>query len=365
MLLINMKLSTVVNFLIMACYALGDESLNNNDRQLGGEWDIRYQSMAVNFDDEHLESEVVLSYTISDQESQVTIYEGDHCNVTVPVDVIGMQKNYSIVNSTHGGLDVTLDIKQDQVSLSDIWAFNADNSTGYVDVCVRVDLVEPTLGNSSISFNEVDVTLTIDMTKNFTLDGSNVVDLTRQGPVQQDRNSDTSYNLEAFQCDESGTQIADTIKQSSQLFICLVTNSTNIQFSDIKSLSLSQGDLSLTPISNGIVTKNALTYVTGIESQNVAIETKLISAFFEADAPDNVKATGVAIMEFKTAVPSRDRRLAGAGLPTRNLQEGDGRNGFSVEFALGSPKKDPSTAYFRGLVTVVVTGFTLFASVLL
>eukprot|EP00593_Proboscia_inermis_P010048 CAMPEP_0171326396 /NCGR_PEP_ID=MMETSP0816-20121228/117431_1 /TAXON_ID=420281 /ORGANISM="Proboscia inermis, Strain CCAP1064/1" /LENGTH=133 /DNA_ID=CAMNT_0011825859 /DNA_START=642 /DNA_END=1040 /DNA_ORIENTATION=- len=133
----------------MACYALGDESINNSDRQLGGEWDIRYQSMAVNFDDEHLESEVVLSYTISDQESQVTIYEGDHCNVTVPVNVIGMQKTYSIVNSTHGGLNVTLDIRQDQVFLSDIWAFNADNSTGYVDVCVRVDLVEPTLGNSS------------------------------------------------------------------------------------------------------------------------------------------------------------------------------------------------------------------------
>ena len=219
--------------------------------------------------------------------------------MTVPSSVVEIDSSFHSLNTTHGKFDVILDIKQDTVVDSGVWSSDDDNGTGLIDICVRVDLLEPTLNYTSVNFHEVDVSLTIDMEQNFTIDESNIVDLTQINPLKDNRVAGISYNFETFQCDEIFAKARPKITQTSPIYICLKTNSTDVQFADVKNLVFSQGSLGLAAISNGVHTKNELTDVTGLHSPSVIIETKLLSVFFEEDDPEDVRVDGVVTMEFQ------------------------------------------------------------------
>jgi hypothetical protein len=304
---------------ILASTALSQsapESANSNEvaRNLGDfDWDIEpedgYPSIA--FDDANEESEVIFKYnftgTLSDRKFLgVTLYQND-C-VSAP------DASLAFINSTTGDeLDVELDIIQETISNS-VHYIDLNGTAAIIGFCLRVDYnyVDGDGFTESINFYETNVTITVDLTANFTLTG---ISADRTTADAEAANADLDYPVEAYICldDNSEVDTPGALEQGSILQVCVRIDDTvetqNVFVEDILTFQVSQPDgtaTASTVISSGV--PDPLTDKTCREGGICNVKTQLLSKFFTDVNPGDLRVDGVAILAEK-------RRSCRAPLP--------------------------------------------------
>lgn len=315
----------------------------------------------VHFNHDSDFEEINLTYNISLRESTVQVFEED-CITSVPTSVVGVSTSTTIMSPTHGLLEVDLNIRQETVVGSGVW--NGGNGVGYVDMCVRVDLVLDNDNSTSVNFHEQKIFVTIGLNQGFHVTD---IDLGRNGPDQTNKTTTANYDIYACQCNSTFMCDSTVLAQGSDVYICVISNASNVEIGGIQGLQFIQGNFSTSPIDSGV--EDALTAV--VQTGRVAaIRSQLVSEFFEDANPANVVAQGVATIQFVNST----RRLASVDV-SRMLQEIEEEDTeFSVVMGVAPSETDTPVAASGGssssppdqvLVYTLLTGGLIAALVVL
>jgi hypothetical protein len=319
------------------------ESANSNDmaRQLADfDWGIQPEDgyPIINFNDTNAESEVVFKYNFTGTLTatkflDVKLYEID---CLTPADASAL----AFVNSTTGDeLQIELDVIQETVSQSNHYQ-DINASAAIIGFCLRVDYnYVNTVGGAieSVSFYETNVTITVDLTADFTLAA---IDVERTSADSEAANFKLDYPVEAYICRDDNSVVDNpaALTQGSFLQVCVRIDddvvTENIIVEDILTFVVSQplgpGTDSET-ITEG--TANPLTDKVCRENGICNVKTQLLSKYFFEDSPNDLQVDGVAILAFGKAslMPSSapslptGRRLRA---PIRGLLSGDDVKAF-------------------------------------
>jgi hypothetical protein len=303
-----------LNIAILASTALSQsvpESSSSNGvaRQLGDfEWDIEPEDgyPIINFNDTNVNSEVVFKYNYTGDLGatkylEVQLFEND---CTTAADATALV----IVNNTDGDvLNINLDIVQETITTSAHYD-EITPAEAAISFCLRVDYnyddgVDPA---ESINFYETNVTITVDLTANFTLTGI-VADRTSADSEAADIKLD--YPVEAFICLDDNSLVAapPALTQGSFLQVCVkiddAVTTDNILVEDILTFVVSQPSNVLSTDSETITNAvpDPLTDKVCRESGICNVKTQLLSKFFTEESPGVLQIDGVAILAFGQA----------------------------------------------------------------
>jgi hypothetical protein len=317
------------------------ESADNNsdamDRQLAGdfEWDIQPEDgfPTIAFDDTNEESEVIFKYnftgTLTDTKFlEVKLYQND-C-------VQASDASLAFINTTSGDeLDIKLDIIQETISNS-VHYQSLNGTAASIGFCLRVDYnyVDGDGLTESINFYETNVTITVDLTADFTLSG---ITADRTSADSEATNSDLSYPVEAYICLDDNSEVGSpaALVQGSFLQVCVKIDDTvvteNIIVEDILTFVVSQpagpGSDSET-ITDAVA--DPLTDKVCRESGICNVKTQLLSKYFTDTIPNDLRIDGVAILAFGKAslMPSSAPAVRRLRAPIRGLLTGDDVQAF-------------------------------------
>jgi hypothetical protein len=200
-----------------------EASGNDMSRQLAGDfdWDIQpedgYPSIA--FDDTNEDSEVIFKYNFTGTLTarkflDVKLYKND-C-------VTAADASLAFINTTSGDeLDVELDIIQETITDS-IHYQDLNGTAAIIGFCLRVDYnyVDSDGATESINFYETNVTITVDLTANFTL---TEISADRTLADSEAANADLAYPVEAYICLDDNSEVTNpaALAQGSFLQVCV------------------------------------------------------------------------------------------------------------------------------------------------
>ena len=255
------------------------------------DWDLERSGDAfVSFSDSTNTGEITLNYYISNRRAVITILD-ESCVTPVPSSIIGVTSKSTVKTSTHSNLQVALDVKQDTVVTSSLWR-NGESGVGFVNFCVRVDLVLDNDSLTSVNFHEQKINITIGLQQGFSVVSIN---LARDAAEEIAKGTDVEYNILACQCNENFVCVNEVLVQGSDVFICVYSNTTDVQVAGISALTFRQGSFTISPIVN--FTEDAITAVS-VSAQGALIRSQMRSDFFAAADPGDMLAEGVAVLSF-------------------------------------------------------------------
>jgi hypothetical protein len=321
------------------------------------QWDIaRVGTVDLAFTEESGTMEIVLSYNVSLRDTKIQVLEED-CLTPVPENVTSLTSSLVIATTTHGDLSVNVDIKQDAILDSGIWN-NLSLGEGYISMCVRVDLLLDDASETSVTFHEQKLFVTIDLLQGFEVTG---IDLDRLAADEEDGDVSLNSTLSACQCDATFTCTPYVLTQGSAVYICVETTAPNLEIVEVRDLQLIQGAFNVTPVVDGVPDALSTVFYNG---KQASIRYQLISAFFQDPDPEDVIANGAVLLAFSD--DSGRRQLHAVKLGPRALEQEEDEDVFQVRMTLAPDGAgSPASAGVRGFVSVVVitTLVVLIASV--
>ena len=277
------------------------------DRSLQGDfnWDVMPEDgyPIIGFDDTTETSEVVFKYNYTGTLSatKTLTYNLYQLDCVSPADAaLGSTSNIL-------GDELTVDIDIIQETITNSIHYNEiDNTAAEINFCMRVDYnFNGPDGLESINFHETNVTITVDLLANFTLD-SIITDRTAADAADAEATLD--YPVEAYICQDDNSEVLtpSALTQGSVLQFCVKIDDTvtteNILVEDILTFVLSQPGGTATdsvPITN--TQPDALTDKACRENGICNIRTQLASKFFTETNPQPLRVDGVAILAFGKA----------------------------------------------------------------
>jgi hypothetical protein len=308
------------------------------------DWDLtRVGTAQIAFNEDVDMGEIILNYNISLRHVEITVFE-ENCITPVPSSVATASDSTTQTSSRHGTLTVSLDIIQDAVVGSGIWS-DGDVGIGYIEVCVRIDLMLDDEG-ISVHFHEQKLYVTIDLLQGFEV---TTVDLSRDPADQQDGDAAVDYDLLVCHCDEKFECMTSLLIQGSDVYICVKTLADDVEVIDIQALSFSQGSFSVDSVVDGV--PDILSDVFVIDKKGI-VRSQMLSVFFEHDNPTDVIAEGTALLGF---TGDAGTRLLRSNIITRDLNgkvtEGD--TSFRLPLAVASSLEDASGATGCSLMSIM------------
>jgi len=327
-------------------------------------WDIAPSDgfPTIAFDSESSQSEVKFEYvyagTLSENKFlQPTIFQED---CITPAD------SSLAFSETLSSNKLSLDLNIVQETITDSVHYTSLGDFGQsaeINFCVRVDYNYKDSDGTieSINFHETVVTISVDLTANFSLTS---IATDRLCGDNADANAALDYPVQAYFCDEVNEQEnPGTLVQGSSLQVCVKMDDSvkeDVYVSDVFTFVVSQPDgpaSSSTSIAETVA--DALTAKDCISQKDGVcnIKTQLPSKFFSVPNPSDLRVDGVAILAF--GVPAR--RLVAVpiqqslqkGQAGRGLQDnGDGpASDFQLEVGLAT---NSTTAEEKGGGTVFI-----------
>jgi hypothetical protein len=330
-----LSLAILASIAVLSQSAL--ESTNSNDmaRQLAGDFDWGIQPEdgfpVIALNDANENSEVVFKYNYTGTLSatkylDVQLYQTD-C-------VTAADASIAFINTTTGDeLDIDLDIIQETIS-SSVHYQDINATAAVIGFCLRVDYyyVDDDEITESVNFYETNVSITVDLTANFTL---NAISAERTAADNDAANFKLDYPVEAYICSDDNSEVGSppALVQGSFLQVCVRIDDAvvieNVFVEDILTFVVSQPTGSATDsetIINAVT--DPLTDKVCRESGICNVKTQLLSKFFTETTPGDLQVDGIAILAFGKAsvMPSSApttnplRRLRA---PIRGLLTGD------------------------------------------
>ena len=255
------------------------------------DWDLeRIGDAVVSFSGLTSDAEITLNYNISNRLPVITVWD-KNCFASVLPSTVGVTSQITIESPTHSNLEVSLNVKQDTIVGSALWS--ADGfGVGFVNLCVRVDLVLDDLNLTSVNFYEQKIYVSIGLQQGFSVVDIN---LNRDEANTTNYKVNVNYDILACQCNEYFICVNDVLVHGSDVFICVYSNTSNVKVAEISDLTFRQDELSFSPIFN--FTEDAITTVV-VTPQGALIRSQMRSIFFGNLVTGNVFVEGTAVLSF-------------------------------------------------------------------
>lgn len=214
------------------------------------------------------------------------------------------------------------------------------------------------------SVTETGIEINMDMTEDLNQQSIDVVKLEAENI---DEAAQSDYTMNACQCNvatfECLTEPISPLKQNSYLNFCVsltdndITANAGVRLSSVKSVDLDQGILKVKAVENGVT--NSLTSVNVQKENNrAAIESRLISGFFDNDSGGTLEVSGSILLEIVT--DSGQRQLVRGNLARSVQQTASATGSFQMNVELddiGSSSEASSagtTTVYGGHVSVAL-----------
>ncbi len=264
------------------------------------DWDLeRIGTSRLKFTEELNTAEISLDYNISLRDFNISLREVD-CSTPVDETVATASGSVTQTSLRHANLTIDIDLNQENIASSPIWS-NVTVGQGLVELCVRVDLLQPILG-VSVHFHETRMSISVNMVQGFQVEN---VDVDRESPDEEAGDAEVDYTLIACQCNLQFECVALNLTQGSQALICVQSLDDGVEILAIDSLTFAQGSYSIDSIVDGQV--DQFTSVS-LDDGRARIRNQLLSVFFEQINPEDVTASGFALLGF-TEEGGRQRLL--------------------------------------------------------
>jgi hypothetical protein len=307
------------------------ESAGDMARQLNGDWDIQSEDGYPTMDFDGREVIFKFNYTgtlTTTKFLEVNIYQSDCTSAS--------DASLPLTEAINGReLFVDIDIIEDTISKS-VHYQDAGLAAASIGFCLRVDYnyIDGGGNTESINFYETNVTITVDLSSNFTLTG-----ITIGGTAADNKAADVDidYPVEAYICLDDNSEVAnpEPLAQGSILQVCIkIDVIENVLVEDILTFVLTQPDSENTeasyPVTNTIA--DPLTDKICREGGICNVKTQLLTKFFTDTNQGDLRVDGVAIVAFgKASLMPSSAPTAGARrlrVPIRGLLTGDDVKAF-------------------------------------
>ena len=306
------------------------------------DWDLeRFGPVTVVFTQESKDEEIMLTYNISHRTAIIEIFDVE-CENSVGTEYVTVTQHTTIVSPTHSELSVTLDIKQDKVANSIIWSNGVTSGEGFINLCVRVDLVLD--DQTSVNFHEQKLYLSIGLSQGFDV---SQIDLERQDADEQNEDAQVEFGIKSCQCKATLDCVDEStfLVQGDDVFICVSAPAdTDIEISAIEELDFIQGSLTIAAVNNS--TADELTAVS-LSEKIAVVRSQLRSELFDDTSPATLLAQGRVSLRFGND-PNAVRRNLRIGIGSSLHESGTGNSrlmqeqpqeeqaGFGVSMALAA-----------------------------
>ena len=355
-----------------------------------------YDEIGIFFAGENPDAEIIMKYLITDKAPRETfkqsILVGDDCQFEFideyPDDStlisIGNDETLDETEGKYSKVTSKVDIDTVNIASKGAHATDPDNKSIYseyeeegvemakIEFCIRTDYGEVTLtdGNeSSIIFNKVKVVVTFLLELGF---NSAVVSVEEAAKEDTEKAALITADLHACDCPSNANSkddcfgTAKSYNQNDILSVCVYDPNDNAIITSFKDVTLGNGQIS-TQVVDSIGKPTALASIGKINDDMGIVNTRIVSAFFNADneaSPAPVQVSGTAVIGFKST-SARKLTIVGMnrGKDMRKLQNGDaaasgGEGAFDVEVVLSSNEEKNGSPGFLALeyaMTLLVT----------
>jgi hypothetical protein len=305
-------------------------------------WDLeRSGPVTVVFTQESEDEEIMLTYNISHRTAIIEIFDVE-CENSVGTEYVNVTQHTTIVSPTHSELSVTLDIKQDKVANSSIWSDGVTSGEGFINLCVRVDLVLD--DQTSVNFHEQKLYLSIGLSQGF---DASQIDLERQDADKLSKDAQVEFGIISCQCNATFDCVDEStfLVQGDDVFICVSAPAdTDIEISAIEELDFIQGSLTIAAVNNS--TADELTAVS-LYGKIAVVRSQLRSELFDDTSPATLLAQGRVSLRFGND-PNAVRRNLRIGIGSSLRESGTSNSrvlqeqpqeeqaGFAVSMALAA-----------------------------
>jgi len=266
-------------------------------------------------------------------------------------DVMWLNTPTTDLNGKHE-ITAMLDVTKATITNSNSFEFTDDKETkGEMKICIRSYLSVDSIhgvdvengkgkigddGWETVDFDEIEVTLTIDLLQQF--DSSMKIDTDRAeiNTVDEELNLDNVV-VDAFECDTNGEELTNKkYQQSEEVNICLEVKEANVYIADVKELELSQESVAGTykPIDNYVTKLTTKDIPIGDDKKKNRVNTLLPLVFFR-DINSAVTVKGEVKLGLGVATAVGRRVLETRAV--RKLQEegpSEGIGSFSLDIVL-------------------------------
>lgn len=122
----------------------------------------------------------------------------------------------------------------------------------------------------------------------------------RKSATELFENVNSTYEVQACQCNAAYACHKETLKKGSSLFLCLFTNATNIYISDVMQVELVQGTegQKLFAVRNSLADELTSVLFRPRGTMMTVIRTQLRSSFFEGENPEILRVRGKCTISF-------------------------------------------------------------------
>jgi hypothetical protein len=201
-----------------------------------------------------------------------------------------------------------IDIDEPNLVTSNIWEGNVTEGT--IMMCVRVELIPYSLNPELVSLSYLETILLqhVVLSASFGMEPFGVAEVVDEIFMSE---ADVQFLVSSCVCadDLSCLESPETFKVNSALHLCVYSNSEKVQIHGISEMKLEQEDLQ----------NNGLTLFTVVEESNphplakveivhdsekgdvASVQTRLITAFFENDEPEDILVSGKVDLVFVTS----------------------------------------------------------------
>ena len=302
------------------------------------DWDLeRVGPVTVVFTDASEGEDIKMTYSISHRTAIIKIFDIS-CQNIVAQGIVEVSQKTKITSPTHSLLSVNLDINEQSVVTSSIWKDGVTTGEGFIELCVRVDLVLDDAAQTSVNFHEQKLYLSIGLSQGFAI---SQIDVDRDEADEKNQDAQVDFGITSCHCNATRVCVNDVLVQGADVFICVFTpTDSDIVISAVEELDFKQGSFSVAAVNNSV--SDALTTVS-LFGKTAVIRTQLRSEFFDATNPANMTAVGNVSIRFGNSTRRNLRIGTGSLLDNdgavgpRSMLQGqvqDEKAGFAVNMAL-------------------------------
>ena len=327
------------------------------------DWDLeRVGPVTVVFTDASEGEDIKMTYSISHRTAVIKIFDIS-CQNLVAQGIVQVSQKTKITSPTHSLLSVNLDINEQSVVTSSIWKDGQTTGEGFIELCVRVDLVLDDAAQTSVNFHEQKLYLSIGLSQGFAI---SQIDVDRDEADEKNQDAQVEFGITSCHCNATRDCVNDVLVQGADVFICVFTPAdSDIVISAVEELDFNQGTFSVAAVNNSV--SDALTAVS-LFGKTAVIRTQLRSEFFDATNPANMTAVGNVSIRFGNSTRRNLRIGTGSSLHykgaigLRMLAQGqvqEEKAGFAVNMALApldSSDTTESGVKFGALIGGLVGG---------
>ncbi|KAL3805592.1 hypothetical protein HJC23_005836 [Cyclotella cryptica] len=286
----NNQLSDIMSFFksfFLAAALL--EASSSASAQMLGNWDVNFLSLDTDFSVTGTD-ELVLHYEIGKNRThQIDLFDKGCAN---PILGIAITFNDTKTNKdqSHDLLDIALDVERSNIATSNLW----DPFSNKFEMCLRLQLLS---GDMVIKEDSREISVAFDFSVDFTVDAVGLGSVSKSSGVGSTRVD--SYveackcgSIETFECND------DVLVPNQELYLCIRSNSPDIEIDTLHSLLLTQDSETVLVVDASLVQDETISAMYMVPEHNgVAVAMLVPAAFWNYGGQSSVSLTGTVYLK--------------------------------------------------------------------